>query len=138
MTVIELKVVFSRVYVHHGVVGAISVEIQAVDMLGVEVAKIVDGDEPANFGIVVSRFEEIQTRLGIVVVPAVAERIKLRKFGVNAVKHFYGMVAPCVVDIFYHDCAGAVKIANNAIHVFYVLFSPEHKTALKQKVKSSN
>ena len=72
-------------------------------------------EETPDFGVVVARLEEIESRFAVIVVPAVAEGIKVSymvlvgDFHSRTVYDF--MIAPCVVPVLYHFVAVAVNIA---------------------------
>ena len=68
---------------------------------------IIRVDKPSGFGIIVSALEVVQSRFGIIDIPAVAEGVQLTQ----RVGHGAGggqRVAPCVIGIGHHLCAAAV------------------------------
>ena len=140
---------------HHGIIPAISVEVETVDGFRVDIGDIVDGDESAGFRIVIARFEEVQSRFCIVEVSAVAERIEAADMidvgNVCAVRVQYRMVPPCVVHILYHNIPAAVKKGLNfllkrsrgdspllVLMLFYLIlfqFMPQYCLLLFQKYR---
>ena len=96
-----------RIDAHDRVIVAIGVEVKTADGIGSEVGDIVDGDKPADLGIVVSGLQVVQPGFGIVVIPAIAEGIQRAEVAVGAV--FNRMVTPRIVGVFYHDVTVFVK-----------------------------
>ena len=104
---------------HHGIIPAISVEVQTVDGLGIKVFYAVDRDESAGFGIVVARFKIIQLGFRIVVIAAVTERVAVPDMAcignVCAVRIPHRMVPPCIVPVFYHNIPAIVKKGDDSL-----------------------
>lgn len=102
-----------RIYVHHRIVPAIGVEIEAVYCFGIKVFYAINGDKTTGFGIVVARLEVIQPCFFVVEVTAIAERIEnadmVRIGNIISVCSQHRMVAPCIVHISYHNIAVTVK-----------------------------
>ena len=70
-------------------------------------AFIVRIDKPSGFRVIVSALEVVQSRLRIIDIPAVAERIELTQ----RVRHGAGggqRIAPCVIGVRHHLRAAAV------------------------------
>ena len=109
-----------RVGHHDGVVIAVGVQVQPVGLRQriAEHVHVVRRDESARFGVVVTAVQVVQPGLRIVIVPAVAERVDLLKFGTFLRKK----VAPGVVLIHAAPVPAAVVDLNDiALQVLAVV-----------------
>ena len=61
-----------RVSIHHGIVVAIRIQVQAMYGFGVEIVHRIGRDESSRFGVVVSRLQIIKLRFLVVIIPSVA------------------------------------------------------------------
>ena len=69
---------------------------------------VIRRNEPMQFRIVVPAAQPVHTRLVVVDIPAVAERIRIAQ-GIRQLTRAAQLSAPRVVLVFYHDCAVPVK-----------------------------
>ena len=101
------------------IVSAIGIEVQAIDGIGVKVTDVVNRDESSDFGVVVTALQVVQLGFGIVVIATVAEGIQVAdvvgvgNLGSAGIENF--TIAPCVITIFYHNRAAAVKQESHVI-----------------------
>ena len=66
-----------RIHVHHGIIAAVCKQVKPVDISRLDIAYVVRVDKPANGRVIVAAVQVVKTGFGIVVIPAVAERIEL-------------------------------------------------------------
>ena len=102
-----------RVNIIYRIVGAIGVEIETVELLGVGIGDVVHVQETTDFGIVITRLQEVKTRFYVVEISAVTDRVavadmrRISKIIPIAIQH--RVVPPCVVHILYHNITRIVK-----------------------------
>ena len=71
-------------------------------------------NKSANLCVVVSRIEVVEAALAVVIIPAIAERVRDTEGGSK--RTGYGKnVAPRVVRIFYHDFARSIQNSENVV-----------------------
>ena len=64
-----------RINIHHRVIQAIGIQVEAVYRLRIEIVYAIRAYKPAGFGVVPASFQIIQHYCRVVIIPAVAERI---------------------------------------------------------------
>lgn len=64
----------TRIDIVNGIIITVTVEIQTVDLLGVNVCGIIGGDESSPFGAVISSVAVVQAGVIVVVIAAMANR----------------------------------------------------------------
>ena len=62
---------------HHGIVSAICKQVKPVDIGRLDIAYVVGVDESAYRRVIVTAVQVVKAGFGIVIIPAVAERIEL-------------------------------------------------------------
>ena len=75
----------TRIGIIHRIIIAVSIEVKAVNIFGVEVSGIIGRDESSPFGRIIARVEKIPFALGIVVVAPISYGICGGKAGVKTV-----------------------------------------------------
>ena len=106
-----------------GIIQTICIEIKPVNGIGIEIGDIINGDETAGFGVVVSGFQEIEASLCVEVVTAITEGVKHSDMGgvcdflAGCIQHT--AVAPGGVSIFYQTVlvlsSRGIRISNGVI-----------------------
>ena len=88
-----------------GIIAAVGIQVQTANSSRIQIRNIINGDEAADFGVVVSGFQEIEASLCIEVVTAITEGVKHSDMGgvcnllAGCIQHT--AVAPGGVCIFY-------------------------------------
>ena len=95
-----------RVRHHHGVVIAVRIQVEAVQLRErfIQHTHIIRRDESARFGVVITAVQIVETRLFVVVIPAITERVDRQ----NVRAALREDVTPCVVLVFTDKATAAV------------------------------
>lgn len=101
-----------RIRIHNRIVIAIRKEVETANSFGIEIFDRVCVNESANFGIVVTGLEIIQTGFGIVIVASVAEGVYVGNGVCAVIAYKYCAFTPSIICIRSNKRAGSVVYRN--------------------------
>ena len=80
---------------HDGIVSAINIKIESVNVCRIKVFEAIRRDKSSRFGIVVATVQIVEPGFRIVIIPAIAERVNIQDFRADLRKK----VAPRIVFV---------------------------------------